>query len=57
MKLGDKVLLVDEHQPAALWKTGTVTKLVPDAKGTYEIESDNRKYVRPAQKLAPLERG
>ena len=60
MNVGDRTLLVDEQQPAALWRTGVVVKQIPDARGvirTYEIESGNRKYVRPAQKLAPLERG
>ena len=59
MNVGDRILYVDEQQPAALWRTGVVIKQIPDARGiirTYEIESCNRKYVRPAQKLASLER-
>ncbi|OTF72866.1 hypothetical protein BLA29_006812 [Euroglyphus maynei] len=58
MDIGEKVLMVDDHQRLELWKIGTITKVIPDKRGvvrTYEIESDNRRYQRAAQRIAPLE--
>ncbi|OTF70082.1 hypothetical protein BLA29_000907, partial [Euroglyphus maynei] len=58
VKVGDDVLVVDDHLPVTLWETGKIIEEIPDRNGvvrTYKVNVRGRTLARPAQRLAPLE--
>ena len=56
--VGDVVLVVDDQRKRSMWKSGVIVDLFPGRDGhssALKIKVGNRKFLRPVQRLVPLE--